>query len=205
MGKKGPRIDAYISKAQPFAKPILQRLRKLVHRGCPQVEENIKWGMPSFEYKGPFCGMASFKQHAVFGFWKHKLLKDPKGHLEERSARGGSAMGNLGRITSIQDLPADSVILGFIRQAKQLNDEGVNIIRPKLKEKKPLRIPSYFTAALKKNKKAFATFEGFSYSNKKDYVEWITEAKTEETRNNRLTTAVEWMAEGKVRNWKYIK
>lgn len=205
MGKKDPRIDAYIAKAQPFAQPILKRLRALVHRGCPEVEETIKWGMPSFEYKGPFCGMAAFKQHAVFGFWKHKLLNDPKGYLEETRAQGGSAMGNLGRITSVKDLPPDSIILDFIRQAKKLNDEGVKLARPKPTEKKPLRIPSYFMAALKKNNKALATFESFSYSNKKDYVEWITEAKTEETRTRRLATAVEWMAEGKVRNWKYIK
>lgn len=205
MGKKDPRIDAYIAKAQPFAQPILKRLRALVHRGCPEVEETIKWGMPSFEYKGPLCGMAAFKQHAVFGFWKHKLLNDPKGYLEERHAQGGSAMGNLGRITSVKDLPPDSIILDFIRQAKKLNDEGVKLARPKPTEKKPLRIPSYFMAALKKNNKALATFESFSYSNKKDYVEWVTEAKTEETRTRRLATAVEWIAKGKVRNWKYIK
>lgn len=202
MGKKDPRIDAYIAKAQPFAQPILKRLRTLVHRGCPEVEETVKWGMPYFEYKGPLCGMASFKQHAVFGFWRHKLLNDPQGYLEERRAQGGSAMGNLGRITSIEDLPPDAVILDFIRQAKKLNDAGVKLARPK---PKPLRIPSYFTAALKKNKKALATFEGFSSSHKKEYVEWVTEAKTEETRTKRLATAIEWMAEGKVRNWKYIK
>ncbi|MGH2567729.1 MAG: YdeI/OmpD-associated family protein [Bacteroidota bacterium] len=205
MGKKNPGVDAYIAKAQPFAKPILRQLRRLVHRACPEVKETIKWGMPSFEYKGPFCGMASFKQHAVFGFWKHKLIKDPKGYLQERSAQGGEAMGNLGRISSIRDLPPDSVILGLLKQAKKLNDEGVKIARPQPKKKKPLNIPTYVIAALKKNTKALATFEGFSYSNKKDYVEWITEAKTEETRNNRLATAVEWMAQGKVRNWKYIK
>lgn len=205
MGKKDPRIDAYIAKAQPFAQPILKRLRALVHRGCPEVEETIKWGMPSFEYKGPLCGMAAFKQHAVFGFWKHKLLNDPKGYLEETRAQGGSAMGNLGRITSVKDLPPDSIILDFIRQAKKLNDEGVKLARPKPTEKKPLRIPSYFMTALKKNNKALTTFESFSYSNKKDYVEWVTEAKTEETRTRRLATAVKWMAEGKVKNWKYIK
>lgn len=204
MGKKDPRIDAYIAKSQPFAQPILKRLRTLVHRGCPEVKETIKWGMPSFEYKGPFCGMAAFKQHAVFGFWKHRLLNDPKGYLEERRAQGGPAMGNLGRISSVKDLPPDSIILDFIRQAKKLNDEGVKLARPKPTEKKPLRIPAYFMTALKKNKKALATFESFSYSNKREYVEWVAEAKTVETRTKRLATAVEWMAEGKVKNWKYI-
>jgi uncharacterized protein YdeI (YjbR/CyaY-like superfamily) len=205
MARTDPRIDAYIAKAQPFAQPILRKLRSLVHRGCPGVEETIKWGMPSFEYKGPFCSMASFKQHAVCGFWKHKLIKDPKGYLQERSAHGGAAMGNLGRMTSVRDLPPDRVILDFVRQAKKLNDEGVKMERPKPKKKEPLRVPPYFTAALRKNKQARATFESFSYSNKKEYVEWVKEAKTEKTREERLATAIEWMAEGKVRNWKYVR
>ncbi len=205
MGKKDPRVDTYIANAQPFARPILERLRALVHRGCPDVEETIKWGMPSFDYKGPFCSMASFKQHAVFGFWKDKLLRDPKGYLTVRGTQEGSGMGNLGKITSLKDLPPASVILDFIEQAKRLNDEGVKIGRPQQKEKKPLKIPTYFTAALKQNKKALATFEAFSYSHKKEYVEWITEAKTEETRQRRIQTTIEWLAEGKPRNWKHMK
>ena len=205
MGKKNPRVDAYIAKAQPFAKPILNHLRKLVHGACSGIEETIKWGMPSFEYKGPFCGMAAFKQHAVFGFWKSKLLKDPHNLLGERFVHGGEAMGNLGRITSLKDLPPDGAIIGFVKQAKKLNDEGIKLPPRIKKAKKELVTPDYFMAALKKNKKAFATFESFSYSNKKEYVEWTTEAKTEETRAKRLETAIEWMAEGKVRNWKYIR
>lgn len=205
MIKKDKRIDAYIEKAQPFAKPILNHLRKLIHTGNSQVEETVKWGMPSFDYKGPFCSMASFKQHAVFGFWKGKLLKDPDNYLQERSAQGGDAMGNLGRITSVKDLPPDNVIIDFIKQAKKLNDEGVKLPSKLIKPKAALLIPDYFMNALKKNKKAFFTFENFSYSNKKEYVLWVTEAKTAETRNSRLKTSVEWMSEGKIRNWKYVK
>ncbi len=159
--------------------------------------------MPSFDYKGPFCSFAAFKQHAVFGFWKYKLIKDPKGYLAERANKGGDAMGNLGRITGLKDLPPDSAILDFIRQAKKLNDEGVKLAPRIVKPKKDLVIPAYFTAALKKNKKAFIHFEEFSPSAKGEYVEWVTGAKTEETRNSRLATSVEWMSEGKKLNWKY--
>lgn len=205
MGKKDKRIDAYIEKAQPFAKPILKHLRKLIHEGNPEVEETIKWGMPSFDYKGPFCSMASFKQHAVFGFWKGKLIKDKHNFLQERSAQGGEAMGNMGRVTSVRDLPPDEVIIDFVKQAKKLNDEGVKLPSKPVKPKTELVIPGYFMEALKRNKKALATFEKFSYSNKKEYVQWVAEAKTEETRHSRLETAVEWMSEGKPRNWKYMK
>lgn len=205
MGKKDKRIDSYIEKAQPFAKPILKKLRELIHKGNPGVEETIKWGMPSFDYKGPFCSFASFKQHAVFGFWKYQLIKDPKGYLQDISAQGGTAMGNLGRITSIKDIPPDKVILDFIKQAKKLNDDGVKLpLKPK-KPKQEVKAPDYMIAAIKKNKKIFEVFENFSPSHKREYIEWITEAKTEETRNKRINTMLEWLKEGKPRNWKYMK
>jgi uncharacterized protein YdeI (YjbR/CyaY-like superfamily) len=205
MGNKDKRIDSYIEKAQPFAKPILKKLRDLVHKGNPEVEETIKWGMPSFDYKGPFCSFASFKEHAVFGFWKYMLIKDPKGYLQEIRNKGGDAMGNLGRITSLKDLPPDKVMLDFIKQAKKLNDEGVKL-PPKPKRPQPeLVIPKYFTDELKKNKKAFEAFNSSSYSHKKEYVEWVTEAKTEATREKRIATTIEWLTEGKSRNWKYMK
>jgi uncharacterized protein YdeI (YjbR/CyaY-like superfamily) len=200
-----PRVDAYIDKAQPFAKPILEHLRRLIHKGCPEVQETIKWGMPSFDYKGPFVSMAAFKAHAVFGFWKAKLLKDPKNYLGERATSGGEAMGHMGKLTTVSDLPPDKVMIDFIKQAKKLNDEGVKLPPKPKKAATALNVPPYFLAALKKNKKALNTFENFSPSHKKEYVEWITEAKTEATRSQRMETALEWMAEGKVKNWKYVK
>jgi uncharacterized protein YdeI (YjbR/CyaY-like superfamily) len=205
MVKKDNRIDAYIEKAQPFAKPILKKLRELIQKGNPDVEETIKWGMPSFDYKGPFCSFASFKQHAVFGFWKYKLIKDPKGYLQEISAKGGNAMGNLGRITSMKDLPPDKVIIDFVKQAKKLNDEGVKLQSKEKKSKPALKVPAYMMEAIRKNKNALQTFENFSPSHKREYIEWITEAKTEETRLKRINTMLEWLAEGKPRNWKYMK
>jgi uncharacterized protein YdeI (YjbR/CyaY-like superfamily) len=205
MAKRDSKIDAYIKKAAPFAQPILEHLRELVHKACPEVEESVKWSMPFFDYKGPLCNMAAFKQHAVFGFWKGKLIKDPKNYLQDRAIDGENAMGHLGRITSLNDLPPDKVILDFIKQAKKLNDDGVKVASKPKPEQKELETPKDLIALLKSNKEAKATFDNFSYSNKKEYITWITEAKTEATRSKRLETAVEWMAEGKIRNWKYLK
>jgi uncharacterized protein YdeI (YjbR/CyaY-like superfamily) len=204
MGKD-KRIDDYIEKSAEFARPVMRHLRDLIHRANPDVAETMKWGMPSFDYKGPLCSMASFKKHCAFGFWKAKLLNDPEGHLSERSNQGGEAMGNLGRIAGLGDLPPDSVLLDFIRQASRLNDEGVKLPPPPKKEKAGLNIPEYILEAVKRNREALATFEKFSTTNKKEYVDWIVEAKTDETRNKRLETAINWMAEGKIRNWKYIR
>src|ERR1044071_5065166 len=168
MGKKDLRVDDYIAKSADFAKPILKHLRKLVHEACPEVEETIKWSFASFDYKGPFCSMAAFKEHCVFGFWKFQLLKDPKGYLGERFNKGGEAMGNLGRITSMKDLPPDKAILDLIKQAKKLNDEGTKLPPRKPKAKKELVVPDYFSKALTKNKKASQAFENFSPSQKRD-------------------------------------
>lgn len=204
MGTRDKRIDAYITKSAPFAKPILNHLRAIVHKGCPQVVETMKWSFPTFEHHGLMCGMGSFKEHCTFGFWKASLMKDRK--LLEM-AQSEEAMGHLGRITSIKDLPADSVLLGYVREAAALNESGVKLPRRKATPesvKKALKAPPVLTKALARNAKAKRTFDAFSYSNKKDYIDWITEAKTEETRTRRLQTAVAWMAEGKVRNWKYL-
>jgi uncharacterized protein YdeI (YjbR/CyaY-like superfamily) len=200
MGKKDPRIDSYIANAQPFARPILKHLRKLMHQGCPDVEETLKWSHPAFMHHGLLAGMASFKQHCGIGFWKQTLLKGgtPK--------KGEEAMGWFGRITSIKDLPPDAQILGMVKEAAKLNESGVKVPRiPKAAPKPPPKAPADLLAALAKNKKAKATFDAFSPSQKREYVEWIVEAKREETRATRLKTAIEWMAEGKIRNWKYAK
>ena len=203
MVKKDPRVDAYIAKANDFAKPILIHLRELVHKACPDVEETIKWSFASFDYKGPYCTMAHFKQHCAFGFWKAAIMKDQR--LMD-NAKSETAMGHLGRITSLKDLPPDRVLISYLKEAKKLNDDGIKLPKKSaVKIKKEIEVPDYFAKAVKKNKKAFETFKNFSPSNKKEYVEWITEAKTKETRNKRMATAIEWMAEGKPRNWKYMK
>ena len=194
MSKRDPRVDAYIKRAQPFARPILKHLRKIVHAGCPACEETIKWRMPFFEHKGPICFMSAFKQHAAFGFWKGKLLF---GDEDE------GAMGHFGRLTSITDLPNEKQLTGYVRKAAELNERGVQKKRTPRGTQK-VTVPSDLKSALAKNAKARKTFEDFSYSHKKEYVEWITGAKRDETRKKRLKTAIEWLAQGKTQNWRYM-
>ena len=202
MAKKEKAIDAYIAKSADFAKPILNHIRELVHKTCPDTEEKIKWGMPFFDYKGEMlCHMAAFKQHAVMSFWKASLMKDP---VLVENAKSEVSMGHLGRLTSLKDLPADKKIISWIKEAMALNDKGIKLpAKAKTTEKKELIVPDYFTKAIAKNKKAKQVFDAFAYSHKKEYVEWITEAKTEETRNKRIASAIEMMTEGKSRHWKY--
>ncbi|MBA2622089.1 MAG: YdeI/OmpD-associated family protein [Chthoniobacterales bacterium] len=196
MSKKDPRLDAYIAKAAPFARPILKHLRKIVHTGCPEVQETMKWSMPHFDYKGPMSGMAAFKQHCTFGFWKASLVFG--------EPAGTEAMGHFGRITKIDDLPAEKVLIGYVRKAVELNDAGLKIPRAKpVTRTAPLLVPDYFRNALRQNGKAAKTFDGFSYSKRKKYVVWVIEAKREETREQRLATSIKWLAEGKSLNWKY--
>ncbi len=201
MGKQDTRIDAYISKSAEFAKPILRHLRKVVHDACPDVEESIKWGMPFFDYKGLLCNMASFKQHCSFGFWKSALMKD----VPQLRDNNEQAMGNLGKIASVSDLPPDKKLIAWIKEAKKLNDDEVKLPESKKKTKREITMPPEFESVLNKNKKALTTFNNFSPSHKYEYVEWIIEAKTEDTKNKRIASTIEMLTEGKSRHWKYVK
>lgn len=199
MASTDQRIDAYIAKAQPFAQPILKHLRKAVHKGCPDVSETMKWSFPHFMHKGILCSMAAFKEHCAFGFWKGSLIAGAPG-------LGKEAMGQFGRITSIDDLPSETELVKLVQQAAKLNDEGVKtpkVRKPELPRRSAPKAPSEFLAALRNNKKAFAAYEAFSPSHRREYLEWITEAKGADTRKRRMATAIEWMAQGKHRNWKY--
>ena len=194
--KTDPRIDAYIDRQADFARPVLRHLREAVHAACPECEETLKWSMPSFMYKGKIlAGMAAFKQHATFGFWSGSLVV---GKEKERV----SGMGQFGRLTSIEDLPPGSELEALVRKAMQLADEGVKPPRDKHK-KGPFTVPQDMRAALDANAAAAATFEAFPPSAQRDYVDWITGAKRDETRTKRLAQAIEWLAEGKRRHWKY--
>ena len=193
-----PRIDAYIAKAAPFARPILQHLRKLVRQACPQAEEAMKWGSPFFMYRGKIlCFAAAFKAHLAFGFWGPAMKKiiAADGHAKD-------GRGLLGKITRRDDLPSDQVLAGYIRKARELHDAGA-IGTMKRQPKPALPVPADLAAALKKSKRAAAVWAEFSPSCRREYIEWITEAKREETRAKRLATTVEWVAEGKSINWKY--
>jgi uncharacterized protein YdeI (YjbR/CyaY-like superfamily) len=193
------RIDAYIAKSAGFAQPILRHLRKLVHEGCPAAQETVKWGMPSFTHHGILCGMAAFKAHCTFGFWHQGMTAA----LGGESHKAEQAMGSLGRITSLAELPSDKAMLAYIRQAAALMESG-QPTRPKPKPKKALPVPADLAAALKKNAAAAKAFANFSPSHRREYIEWITEAKRDETRKERMATSIKWLAEGKARNWKYL-
>ncbi len=194
-------VDQYIAKSAEFAIPILEHLRNLVHKADARIEETIKWSMPFFEFKGTVCHMASFKNHCAFGFWKGSLINDSNGIFKERT----EAMGMLGNIRTFADLPADEVLIAYIRQAIKLNEDGVKLPPKPKPARQEIEIPPYFIEALKGNQKALSIFHDFSYSNKKEYIVWIEEAKTEFTKLKRLETAVEWISEGKPRMWKYLK
>ena len=203
MTDKNPAFDAYIEKSADFAKPVLNHLRALVHKTCPAAEEKIKWGFPNFEYKNEMlCHFASFKNHCAFGFWKASLMKDQ--WLKENAA-SENAMGHYGKITSLKDLPADKIIIAQIKEAMRLNDEGIKVPKNKTGKVTLVETPGYFLKEIKKNKKALAAWEKSSNSHKKEYVEWIVDAKRDETRVKRMQQAIEWIAEGKGRNWKYEK
>jgi uncharacterized protein YdeI (YjbR/CyaY-like superfamily) len=201
MKEMDPRVDAYIEKAAPFAKPILLRLRKLIFQACPDVKETIKWSFPNYEVHGTvLCNMASFKEHCSFGFWKASLLKDPDRILKLADR---NSMGHLDRLLSLKDLPSDKILIFYLKEAALLNENKVKVVRKKTVSAKERPVPKSLAAALKKNKKASASFEAFSPSARNEYIEWIDEAKTEATLEKRLATTIEWLEEGKSRHWKY--
>lgn len=203
MGEFHTAVDQYIAKAAPFARPILEHIRAVVHKACPQVEEKIKWGMPFFDYKGTMmCHMAAFKAHCAMGFWYGSRLEDPKGHLEKKDA---AAMGHLGRVTSIKDLPPAKELTSFIKQSMEMTNMGVKLTTTKKAPPKALKLPADFSAALGKNKKAQTHWTAFPPGKRNEYINWITEAKSAATRTKRLATAIAQISEGKSKNWKYEK
>ncbi|WP_343611589.1 YdeI/OmpD-associated family protein [Chryseobacterium oranimense] len=202
MEKYSPKIDAYIEKSQDFAKPVLQYIRETVHEFCPDAEEAMKWSFPNFVYKGKIlCAMASFKQHCTFGFWLEKEMKTMNEITRDIEK---NSMFSLGKITKIEDLPSKALLKKAIAEAMELTDMGVTV-KKAAPSKVETEVPDYFQEALKKNKDALAVFEKGSPSFRKEYINWITEAKTETTRNKRMEQSLEWLAEGKSRNWKYEK
>ena len=198
MGERDPRIDEYIARSADFAKPILAHLRELVHEHCPEVEEKVKWSSPHFDHRGPMAHMAAFKQHCAFGFWKGAMVV---GDTEREGA------GQFGKIASLADLPPDHVLAGYIRAAKELNESGTSAPARarKMGPKPELPVPAFLVEALEGNPRARRGFEGLAPGQRREYVEWLSEARSDATRARRLNDAVEWMAEGKPRHWKYMK
>jgi uncharacterized protein YdeI (YjbR/CyaY-like superfamily) len=201
MEQYDARVDAYTAKAADFAKPIIEHIRQLVHDTSPLLMENIKWGHVFFEYDGPVLQLAAFKEHCAVGFWKATLLNDPHKVLKI----GDGSAGSFGKLASVADLPSEDILKDLILQAIQLNKDGINVpaVKKEPAAKTELVIPDDLIDALKGNPKAAEVFYNFSSSHRKEYVQWITEAKAEATRTKRIAQAIEMMEEGKSRNWKY--
>jgi uncharacterized protein YdeI (YjbR/CyaY-like superfamily) len=196
MGRRDPRVDAYIEKSAPFAQPILTHLRAVVHEACPEVTEDLKWRMPHFMHHGILCGMGAFKEHCIFGFWKAPLVLG--GEHE-------NPMSQFGHLTSLSELPPKKALAAYVKKAARLNEEGVKLPRPAKGAAKKLVVPKDFVAALARSAAARRAFENFAPSHKREYVEWIEGAKREETRKRRLASAIDQIAAGKPQNWKYMK
>ncbi|TKC07931.1 hypothetical protein FA048_12255 [Pedobacter polaris] len=198
MEQYDKRIDTYIAKAEPFAQPILNHIRNLVHQASPLINETIKWSFPHFEYKATICSMASFKGHCTLGFWKASLMQDPYQLFNEKE----SAMGSVGRIEKLEDLPSDKILTEYILEALKIDESGAKL-KKVIIPKAEIPMPSYFADELNQNPTAKQHFENFSPSHKREYLEWITTAKTEATKLKRMATTIEWLTEGKSLNWKY--
>lgn len=196
---KNPKVDAYIEKSGDFARPILEKIRALYHKAYPKIEEEIKWGVPNFTHQGIVGNMAAFKAHVGLAFWKASLLKDPKGYLGNKTDGGMCLL----KVKTLNDLPPDKEMISFIKQAVKLNEEGVKVKKSAKKSADAVE-PAYMAAALKKNKDAARHWKAFTPAKKREYIEWVTGAKQEATRDKRLKQAVEWISEGKPRNWKYM-
>lgn len=205
MGFRDPRIDAYIIKSADFAIPILDYWREIVHAACPEAKETMKWSMPFFEYHNyNLCHMASFKNHCRFHFWLASKMSDPDKLFTESDTDSG--MSQFGRISKVEDLPSEEQIFALIQDAMSLIDQGVKLTKdPGRKVVKELAIPDYFQEAIDDNPDAQENFDRFTLSQKKEYVDWIVEAKSETTRLKRMEQAVNWIEEGKVRHWKYLR
>lgn len=196
MPRKDPRIDAYIAKAQPFARPILKHIRATVMSASSELEETLKWSHPAFMYRGIVCVMAGFKQHVTLGFSKSKLLLDAKGRPVDE------AWGQFGRLTDVAELPSKRELVGYVKKAMKLNEDGVTVKR-EVKPKQAIPEPAAFKAALARAPKAKAFFTSLPPGHRREYLEWVTEAKTDATRDKRIATTIEWLTEGRRRNWKY--
>ena len=193
---RDPRIDAYIEKAAPFSQPILTHIRERVHAAAPEAQETLKWSMPSFTIDGKILiGMAAFKQHAALNFWRGQELRG--------ADASGDAMGQFGRLTSLDDLPPDDELDALIREAAALARTAPAPRKLKHEPKPPAELHPEFAAALKANPKAAQVLDGFPRSAQREYLDWISEAKQDSTRAKRISDAVEWLSEGKRRHWKY--
>ena len=201
MATKDPRVDSYIAESAEFARPILKHFRKLIHQGCPAAKETIKWGCPFFDYQGLLCGFASFKAHCSLFFWRDIDVS----RWLPKTNNAGAGMGQFGRIMAMADLPKDSVLLACVRSAVEQRNAPASKVKRARKPGKELPVPADLKKALVANAKAAATFKDFPPSHRREYIDWISDAKRPETREKRLHTTMQWLTEGKSQNWKYLE
>jgi uncharacterized protein YdeI (YjbR/CyaY-like superfamily) len=189
-----PRVDAYIQAAPPSAQPILERLRTIARRALPEAQEDMKWGMPHFTIGGKnVAGFAAFKEHCSF--------------VVHGDNPEGGGMGGYGKIASLAEIPPEKQIVAALHAARdRIKEHGsATTGRGAPKPKAEIAMPDDLAAALGAAPKAKAVFEALAPSHRREYLEWITSAKREETRAKRIATTIEWLTEGKKRNWKYEK
>ncbi|MBX3659873.1 MAG: YdeI/OmpD-associated family protein [Ramlibacter sp.] len=203
VAQRSPKVDEYLANSAEFARPILEHLRKILHAHCPELVEEIKWGIPHFDYKGEMmCMFAAYKSHCSFTFWKQSIMTDAR---LKKNPDLPAAKRFMGKLTSVSDLPPEAELVALLRQAMTLNEQGVKLSPRKPAPLTEIEIPGYFAERLADNSNARAIFESKSDSFRKEYVVWITDAKTESTRNKRIEESLAWIAEGKSRFWKYQK
>ena len=201
MATKDPRVDSYIAGSAEFARPVLKHLRKVIHQGCPAAVETIKWGCPFFDYHGLLCGFAAFKAHCSMFFWRDIDVD----HWHPKTNTPGAGMGQFGKLTSMADLPKESALLACVRAAVAQRDAPASKIKRARKPAKELPVPADLRKALAANAKAAATFKNFAPSHRREYLDWIADAKQPATRERRLRTTIEWLEAGKPQNWKYLE
>lgn len=198
-----PRVDAYLASSAEFARPIMTHLRELIHRRCPAVVEEIRWGIPHFDYAGDMmCVFAAHRAHCSFTFLKESIMSDPR--LQQNPGLP-AAKRYMGRLASLENLPRDGELIALIGEAMQLNEQGIKVAPRPPKPPAQLEIHPEFSQALADNAAAQAIFDKQSPSFRKEYLVWINDAKTEATRSKRIAESLEWIAEGKRRFWKYQK
>lgn len=202
MSNHNKKVDEYIFKMADFAKPILTHLRQIIFETCPDVEEDIKWGIPHYGYKGDhLVMMAGFKQHCSFSLYKAELMKDK---MIQESVKAGKKFGYMDKVKDLSELPNKKVLTAYIKEAMELNSSGIS--KPKVvKEKVEVVAPKEFIEALEQDKIAFSVYESKSPSFRKNYIIWIADVKTDETRQKRITQSLEWIREGKDRFWQSKK
>lgn len=195
MNEASENITAYIEKATPEFKEVMIALRSVLNNPNFDIKEDWKWGAPNFNNEGMICWLAHFRNHVGMNFFKGTLIKDKYNlftHYREEKGNRQLKFSDINQIIPEQ-------IEYYIEEAIKLNQENIKVVKKEIDTSLPLDLET----ELNNNPKAKMFFESLAPSYKRDYIEWIEEAKREATRTKRLATTMEWLSEGKKKNWKY--